>query len=487
MSIIDTIFGKAISKRVNRQVASITASTYTQNLNNLLNQIQVTINPNGYDYSEKAFEQVGAVYECVDLIVKKFVACPWIVYKVKSQKEYKKYQQACEGGDIAKMLITKSKALEEVSMPKIEKLLENPNPETDGDSLWELASALLLLRGNTYLYGNAGNDQDRAAGRWSELWCIPSEMTIKAGQNFMDPVVEYQMTNYLQNQPFPANQIKHIKTLNPRYDPAGSQRYGLPVLKAYLYAMDILKNADREADKQIKNGGTIGLLNPENKEDVWGEEQIAQTGESLKTAYTSNDRLDRIVPVAIPLKWTQIGLSPADLDLLKMSDAKANDIYKAFHIPLQFNNQDTATYNNLPVANRQLAYNAIAPYCRKFSKAITQFICTPYNTTQATYIVEKDFMGLPELQDDVKGTVDYLVKADFLSLNEKREVIGYGRSSEPGADLIWVAITKTPMQNIVDGTVQQGAAHVAAAITGQQTPPAQSAPAKSYFDTLKEL
>jgi hypothetical protein len=243
--------------------------------------------------------------------------------------------------------------------------------------------------------------------------------------------------------------------------------------------MDILKNADKEADKQVKNGGTIGLLNPENKEDTWGDDQIAQTHDSLKTAYNSTDKLDRIVPVAIPLKWTQIGLPVGDLQLLSLSDAKADDVYRGFHVPLQFRSQDTATYNNLPVANRQLAYNAIAPYCRKFSKAITSFVCKPYNTSQATYIVEKDFMGLPELQDDVKGTVDYLVKADFLTLNEKREVIGYGRSSDKGADSIWVPITKTPMENIVDGTVQQGSAHVTAAVTGENQPPP-----KSYFESL---
>lgn len=485
MSLIDILFGKAISKRVTEQVSGITANQFNQNLNRLLNNVQITINSNGYDYTEKGFEQVGAVYECVDLIVKKFVACPWIIYRIKNQKEYKKYLQLSESpASLGPALIAKSKALEEVSLPAIEKLLENPNAETDGDTLWELLAALFLLRGNAYLYGNAGNDQDRASGKWSEIWGVPSDMTITAGQSFMDPIIEYQMTNYLQNKKFPAAQIKHFKTLNPRYDPSGSQRFGVPTLRPYLYSLDILRNADKEADKQVKNGGTIGLLNPENKEDTWGDDQREQTQESLKTAYNSTDKLDRIVPVSIPLKWTQIGLPISDLQLLALCKVKSDDIYKAFHIPLQFNNQDTATYNNLPVANRQMAYNAVAPICRKFSKGVTEFICTPYNTSQATYIVEKDYLSLPELQDDVKGTVDYLVKADFLTLNEKREVIGYGRSSDKGADSIWVPITKTPMENIVDGTVVQGAAHVTAAVAGEN-PPTPEKP-KSYFEYLKD-
>jgi HK97 family phage portal protein len=484
MGLIETLFGKAIDKRVNRQVANITQNTFNQNLNQLINNVQVTINSNGYDYTERGFEQVGAVYECVDLIVKKFVACPWIVYRIKSQKDYKKYLQLSENADtLGPALLAKSKALEEVSMPKIEKLLENPNPnpENEGDDMWELLAALFLLRGNAYLYGNAGNDTDRAAGRWSELWGVPSDMTITAGQNFMDPVVSYQMTNYLQNKSFPANQIKHFKTLNPRYDPSGQQRFGIPTLRAYLYSLDILRNADKEADKQVKNGGTIGLLNPENKEDNWGEEQMLQTGESLKSAYKSNDKLDRIVPVSIPLKWTQIGLAIADMKLLELSDAKADDIYRAFHIPLQFRNQDSATYNNLPVANRQLAYNAIAPICRKFSKGVTSFICKPYNTSQNTYIVEKDFMGLPELNDDMKTVAEWLEKSWDLTPNERREVKRWGRSPQPGMDEIWVDKKMVRMQDVMDGKIDQGPGSTSSATT----PPAE--PAKTYFENLKEL
>lgn len=485
MGIIDVLFGKAISKRVNEQVSGITVNQFNQNLNKLLNNTQITINSNGFDYTEKGFEQVGAVYECVDLIVKKVVACPWIVYKVKNIKEYKKYLQLSDSpGNLGPALLAKAKALEEVSMPAIERLLETPNPGTEeGDDMWELITALLLLRGNSYLYGNAGNDADRAAGRWSELWGVPSDMTITAGQSFMDPVISYQMTNYLQNKKFPAAQIKHFKTLNPRYDPSGSQRFGIAPLRAYLYSLDILKNADREADKQVKNGGTIGLLNPENKEDTWGDAQREQTQESLKTAYKSTEKLDRIVPVSIPLKWTQIGLAIADMKLLELSDAKADDIYRCFHIPLQFRNQDSATYNNLPVANRQMAYNAIAPICRKLSKGTTSFICKPYNTSQNTYIVEKDFLGLPELNDDMKTVAEWLDKSWDLTPNEKREVKRWGRSSEKGMDQIWVPIVNAPMADIMDGKVQQGTAHVN--VSGATPPPA--APAKSYFEHLKSF
>lgn len=468
MGIIDTLFGDAINKRVNQQVSSMTANLFNQSIYQFLNSGQIIINPNGFEYTEKGFEQVGAVYECVDLIVKKFVACPWIIYRVKNATEYKKYLQLSQSPDaLPQMMLAKAKALEEVSHPNIEKLLNNPNPDTEGDDMWELLCAMYLLRGNAYLYGNAGNDADFKAGKWSELFGIPSDMKIRSG-GFMQPIQSYLMTEYTQATPFPARQIKHFRTLNPRYDPWGSNLYGIPPLKAYLYSLDILKNADKQMDAQMKNGGQMGLLSPENKEDSFGDDQKKQLRQSLKDAHASNSKLDRYIPVSVALKWTQIGLSTAEMETLKASDAKADDIYRCFHIPLQFRNQDTATYNNLPVANRQLAYNAIAPICRKFSKGATSFICTPYNTNQTQYIVEKDFLSLPELNDDMKTVSEWLKNADWLTPNEKREVARFGRSAEKGMDDHWVDVTKVRIADILDGKVVQGRG---AAPTGETPPP----------------
>lgn len=483
-SLTKYLFQNTIDSMVNQQVSQLTTNLFNKNVFQFLFNGDVIMQPENYAYVEKGFEQVGAVYECVDIIVKKMIACPRIVYKVKDQKEYKKYLNFSQSPEtLPQALLTKSKALEEVNHPQIERLLNNPNPLQEGDSAYETLFAQYLLDGNAYLYGNAGNDADRAAKKWSEIWAVPGQMLIRSG-GFMEPIKEYIMAFYIQNAPFPAAQIKHIKTLNPRYQATGQNLYGTSPLRPYLYSMDILKNADKQADKQVKNGGTMQMISPENKEDNWSQEQIDQVGQSLKDAYKSINQMDRTIPLSVAIKATKIGLTSAELELLKLSDAKADDIYRCYHIPLQFRSQDTATYNNLPVANRQLVYNAVAPHCRKFGIALTEFICKPYNTSHAQYIVELDYTGLPELMDDLKTMSAALKDIDFLTKNEKREILRYGRSAEKGADSIWVAITQTPMENIMDGTVEQGTAHVQAAITGQQTP-APVTP-KSYLDYLKE-
>jgi HK97 family phage portal protein len=441
-----------IDNRVNTAVAQATSNLFNENVYKFLFDGQIIINENNFDYVTKGFESVGAVYECVDLIVKKVVACPWLVYRVKNKTEYQKYLQLSQSPDmLPQALLAKARAMEEVNMPAIQDLLDNPNPEQDSDTLVEIIMANLMLTGNSYLYGN-GSEDAVSAKKWSEIWAMPADMSIRSG-GFMEPVKEYVLTQYTQNLPFPAAQIKHLKTLNPRYRATGTQLYGMPPLRPYLYSLDVLKNADKQADKQMKNGALMGLLAPKNKEDQFGDTQRSQLHDSLKYAYKSNDKLDRLIPISVPIDYTQIGLPSADLQLIELSQAKRDDIYRGFHIPLQFGAQDTATYNNLPVANRQLAYNAIAPYTRKLSKAFTEFICTPYNTSHQQYIIEKDFTSLPELNDDMKTVAQWLDLCWDLTPNEKREVKRWGRSSEAGMDSIWVPNTQVRMEDVVNGKV----------------------------------
>lgn len=447
------LFHDQIIQQANRIAARTTQNLFNENVFRYLNNGEIIIKADDFNYVEKGYEAVGAVYECVDIIVKKMIACPRIVYRIKDQKEYKKYLNFSKSADtLPQMLIAKAKALEEVSIPQIDKLLNNPNPEQDGDTVYEHLFARYLLQGNSYLYGVAGSDANINAKKWTELWTIPGEMTIKSG-GFTKPIDSYILQQYTQDKPFPAAQIKHFKTLNPNYSLTAQQLYGLPPLKAYLYSLDILKNADKQADKQMKNGGKIGLLSPENKEDSWSDPQIEQLGTSLKDAHNSNDRMARTIPLSVAVKWTEIGLSSAEMELLSIAEAKAADIYRCYHIPLQFYNQDAATYNNLPVANRQLVYNAVAPICRRFSTGLTAFICPPYNTDKETYVIELDFTSLPELNDDIAATVAWLMTCDFLSQNEKREVIGYGRSAEPGMDEFFINKNKVRLQDIMDGKV----------------------------------
>lgn len=453
MGLIDTFFGKAINKRVQTLATSIITQASTNLLNDSifrwLNNGAPVVKEDRETYVD-AFNAVGAVYEAVDIITKKVVACPRIVYRVKNQVEYKKFLDYSKSPHtLGKALVAKAKALEEVHVPEIEKLLTNPNKTQNGDDFFETLTGLFLLTGNAYAYGNSSLPKQK---KWSEIFALPTDMTIVSG-GAMEPVKGYRVNCWDYNDPFPADQIKHFKTFNPNYSTTGQQLYGQSPLRAYLYPIDILKNSDQQADKQIKNGGIFGLITPENKEDQLTDEQKGDLKEQLQSGRRSDDELSRIIPSSIALKWQQIGLASGDLQLVELSGAKADDIYRCYHIPLQFRSQDSATYNNLPVANRKFIFDAVAPICRKLEVGLTEFICTPYNKTGETYVIHLDFMSLPELNSDMVAAVTWLQNSPFLTLNEKREVIGYGRLEEQGMDQILLNRNTVLLSQVLDGTV----------------------------------
>lgn len=454
MGLIDTFFGKAINKRVQTLATTILAQSSTNLFNDSifrwLNNGMPVMKEDRETYVD-AYNTVGAVYECVDIITKKVVACPRIVYRIKDQKEYKKFLNYSKSrATFGKAMVAKAKGLEEVSHTEIEKLLNNPNKRQNGDEFFETIAGLFLLTGNSYVYGNSSAPKQK---KWSEIFALPTDMEIITGGP-LDPVKAYRVNCWDTDiNQFPADQIKHFKTFNPNYSTTGQQLYGQAPLKPYLYALDVLKNSDVQADKQIKNGGIFGLITPENKEDQLTDEQKGDLKEQLQSGRKSNDELSRIIPSSIALKWQQIGLASGDLELIEISGAKGDDVYKCYHIPLQFKNQDSATYNNLPVANRKFIFDAVAPICRKLDVGLTEFICAPYNNATETYVIHLDYMSLEELNDDMVAAATWLQNSPMLTMNEKREIIGFGRLEEDGMDQILVNRNTVLLSQVIDGTV----------------------------------
>lgn len=450
MGFLDNFFRKQIAEK-----AASMSTNYNRAVFRWLFQDQIIIKPEEFDYSQDAYAAVGAVYECVSLIIDKVIACPRLVYRVKDQKAYKTYLNLSKSPNtLAQSLIAKASALEEVTHPQITTLLNQPNPDENGDKVWGLAVALYLLKGNAFLYGNASPSNVKLS-KWSEIFAFPNLLNIKSGGS-TNPVESYYFGWDPENT-YNKRQIKHLRTINPVYDSTASNLYGMPPLRPYLYSLDILKNGDQQADLQLKNGGKQGFISPKNKEDQLSTDQKKALKEQMQSARNSKDEISRIIPSSIPLEWTEVGLTSAEMELLEITNAKAEDIYRCYKIPLQFRNQDTATYNNLPMANRQLIYNAVAPICRMLGLDLTDFIAKPYNTQQETYVVELDYTYLPEMSDDMKTVAEALDKMWYLTPNEKREVHRWGRSTAAGMDEIVIPRNLVRLQDVMDGKIDHTA------------------------------
>lgn len=425
MGLTDLLFGNAISKRVSEQLATKQSVAFTSALQRIsmgLNEALPTINPDGVDHYQ-TFKTIGAVYEVTDAIAKKVLNCPIIAYKIKNKTLLQK-AKAVQKTDPVQAFILKAQAIEEVDVTELQKLLStgNANPYQTGSQVLWGAVVSYLLKGNTFLHGI------KAGKKTKELYCFPN-MTIAADiEDLLDPIRGYILQNTSQ-QRFEKEEIQHIKTGTPApIDRTMEYLYGVSPLRAYFESVRGIKVGKQQSSKQAKNGGTFGFVSPKNKEDQLDKPQKTDLKDRMVDGYNSNDPISRIFPSSISLDWTPVGLSSADLQLLEYVSASEEDIYRAYHWPLQFHNQKASTSNNQATAVKQGVYDAVAPVCDIFGEALTVFLAEGFGVD----VIELDYTQLPEMAVNMKDVAVYLnsLPKGVITYNEMRVILKYGEKTD---------------------------------------------------------
>ena len=462
MGIMKNIRRKAVKSMfpdvINQEVAVRMASLFNANVFQWLGDGQSIVNPDVFDYIKKGYMSVDAVYECVDLIMKKVVSSPPILYKVVNETKRKQYNNMKMSEDPysrAKAAILKSEALEEVSDTKINDLFDRPNDRQTWDEFISMLVVFYLVSGNAFVYGNAS---DKRSKKWSEIWALPftpTQMTIVSG-GMMHPIKSYTASYNGGNSKidFDANEICHIKTVNPLWEAGGGQLFGMSPLHTKAVKLKRNEIQDDTINKMLNNGGAYGIVSPKNKEDQWSTDQRESFKQSLRSAKNSRDEVGRILAVSIAMDWLQIGLPLGDLMVDQIDKMDRESIYRGYHIPLVYASNDTSTFNNMKEAGRKLIYDAVAPVCDVIAKSLTDFICRPYMEASRIekYIIDLDYMSLPELTQDIKETADALDKMDYLTDNEKREVLGWGKVDDPAYNVAYKNKNKAPIHQIFEGS-----------------------------------
>lgn len=451
MDLVKLIFNSAINKRVNEEIAVKQSTAFAnalQMMNVSLNNALPTINPDGVDHYQ-TFKTVGAVYEVTDSIVKKFLNCPIVAYKIKDKKNYQK-AKSIEKNDPVQAFVLKAISTEEVDVSELQNLLTKGNAnkyQTGSQFLWGAALSY-LLRGNAYLHALRVGKNKKA----KELFCFPNMEILVDLNDFLDPIRGYVLLTTERTR-FEKEDIQHVKTGTPApIDRTMEYLYGVSPIRAYFESIRAIKVGKAQASKQAKNGGTFGFVSPKNKEDLLEDNQKKQLKEKMLEGYKSNDELSRVFPSSIALDWTSVGLSVADLKLLELVGASEEDIYRAYHWPLQFHNQKASTSNNQATAVKQGIYDAVAPLCDIFGEALTVFLAEGFGVD----VIEFDYTQLPEMAVNMKDVAAYLnaLPKGLLTPNEMRSIIRWGEKNEPFMNEHYVDSGLTTLKRVFDGPAE---------------------------------
>lgn len=324
----------------------------------------------------------------------------------------------------------------EVATHPLLDLFDRPNPMEDGVSWRQALYSYDLLAGNTYT-------EKAQAGSTIELYVHrPDRMRVVPGAAGWPEAYEFRIKGREKRwdvDPISgASPILHVKHFNPLDD-----WYGQPPLEAAAYDVD-QHNASRKWNLSLLQNGArpSGALvyRPDEGENVLPEEEFNR----LKAQLEDQGARKAGKPMLLDggLDWVQMMLSQTDMDWLGGLDKAASYIAQAFNVPEQLVGvPGQQTYNNYKEARQALYEDAVLPLAHRYAAAFTEWLVEPELGPRYYLAINED--EVPALASRKEQQYERLNSTRFLTINEKREAIGY--PPVEGGDVIFVGASELPL------------------------------------------
>jgi HK97 family phage portal protein len=353
-------------------------------------------------FSFEGYMSNPIVYRCVNLIATAVAGIPWKLYK-----------QLDSGKDVE---VTKAAVLD---------LLRQPNPRMgQADFFTELVN-YLQVSGNVYVKSVGPN-----VGPPRELYLLrPDFFNIRDDCNFGcydedTRIYEYNCGGTIEQ--IPARFMWHGRLWNPL-----CHLYGLSPLQAAWRSIIQLNEALNWNVALLQNAASpTGILTSEGN---LTDEQVARLKEQLATKYQSMSNAGRPMVLDGGLEWSQMSLSPKDMDFNTGQKMATKNICLALGVdPVLLGDADNRTYATYKDAEKSFYFATILPNLDRIrDDFLNSWLLPKFPGTEKMYF-EYDRDSIEVLSEDrtiIWERALAALKEGLITLNEARESIGYSEFS----------------------------------------------------------
>lgn len=384
-----------------RMLARVFAPEHDQDLQTKKSAVGTLISMQGHgqpvwtprDYTalaKEGFASNAVVYRCVRMISEAAASVPLLLY---------------ENG-------------EQYTDHPLLKILKQPNPGQGGADLLEAWYGYLLVAGNAYLEAvSVGSDL-------RELYVLrPDRMKLIAGPNGWPTAYEYsangQKIHFQQEGNDAVKPILHMAMFHPTND-----HYGMSPIEAAATAIDIHNAAGGWNKALLDNAARpSGALVYNVKDGNMTTEQFVRLKEELEESYQGARNAGRPLLLEGGLDWKAMGLTPRDMDFIEAKYIAAREIALALGVPpMLLGIPGDNTYSNYMEANRTFWRQTILPLAERTAKALSAWLEPAFG---AELELKIDLNKINALSSERETMWERVRKADFLTLNEKRKMVGY--------------------------------------------------------------
>jgi HK97 family phage portal protein len=297
-------------------------------------------------------------------------------------------------------------------------------------SLIETAATHLLLHGNSWI--ETGLDH---AGRPAALWTLrPERVRLETDSDGWPRAWLYRVgpreVRYpaVQSDGRPA--LVHLKTTNPLDD-----HLGQGCLCAASEPVALLNAAARWNRALIANAARpSGAIVHEGKAGApLSAEQFDRLKDEIEAGFQGATNAGRPMLLDGGLRWQPLAMTPAEMDFGRAREAAAREVALAFGVPpMLLGLPGDATYANYAEANVALWRLTILPLLQRMLASLNAHLSAWWPDTR----IEVDLDKVPALWSDRERLWRHVADASFLTLDEKREMLGWAPAGAAGSDAL---------------------------------------------------
>lgn len=444
MALLDWVFGE--ERGAKKKAAALVESKPKEIILRFVGQGQVVwYQDDSQTLLKEGYLKNHVVFSIVDWIASKITVAPPILYEVKDEKQLRRYKSLLKDptrDSVLRALDIRRKALEEIEDSPMMDLFKAPNPIMSWSEFAYGYYVYKSMVGSAYMAG-VRDGLDGTTGKIREMWLLPAHLVdiISGGPN--NPIKAYQLRS-APDKTITAENVLQIRNFSPRYESETQWLYGLSKLHPLRSILQEYNESTEAKIDSYQKRGIRDIVYP--KGDSW-QDTTQEQMQSVRDAMNRNflqSGAGGVILNNVELGSLRVGLSPTELGILESQEISKKDFCAAFHVPatiFDWNPQGT-TYNNLTESRKIALTDAVIPELEALKDGLNSWLVSSWYQTKPgknqRYYIDFDYEAYPELQDDIKNTVEWMNKAGCLTVNERRALLRYDSRLEPEADRVLV-------------------------------------------------
>lgn len=403
-------------------------------------------------FIDEGYRGNAAIYAIVNKIMMKDCEPTLQAFKMSGGKKHFDRSVKFKGTplSIAETRLHLKKDLNLIESGSLSELIKKPNKSQSQYSFFQDASMYWRLTGEFFIYGvKVGFGRD--AEKFTEMFVLPSHLVEIMQGDMFQPVKGYKFKMGDQTVVLQPDEVLHVKTANPTWNLQGSQLRGQSALLAGLKYLQKNNEAIASLYRAVSNEGAKGFVSPDmkNPEEWFTPTQLLELKQQIQKGVEGSMNKNKISAFGIPLRYTDIGKTPTDLDTLQGMNNDFKTFCNLWGVnPAIFS--DDPKYDNIEKAMKALVTDVSMPFLNQFEQALSNWLLPRYKG-EADYL-EFDTTVYAELQPDIKLILDTYGKHPAFTWNEVRILLGYPEIEGEEGNTHWVASNLIPSQDALLGT-----------------------------------